>query len=222
MKKLIILGTGGNCIDILDTVNDINENNGHAIYQCIGFLDDNQENWGKVHYGIEVLGPLNSASSYSECLFVNGIGSPFNFWKKKNIISKTQMPLERFATIVHPSASVSKMAKLGHGTVVIQNVTIASNVTIGNHVIILPNTVISHDDSIGDYTCITGGVCISGGVTIGNSCYLGTNSAIIGNIAIGDYCLVGMGSVVIDSVEENTVVIGNPAKMLRKTIENEA
>ena len=222
MKKLIILGTGGNCIDILDTVNDINENNGHTIYECIGFLDDAQENWGKVHYGIKVLGPLSSSSNYNECLFVNGIGSSFNFWKKKGIISKAQLPIERFATIVHPSASVSNMAKLGHGTVVLQNVTIASNVNIGNHVIILPNTVISHDDSIGDYTCITGGVCVSGGVTIGDSCYLGTNSAINSNITIGDFCLVGMGSVVIESIEENSVVIGNPAKILRKTIENKA
>ena len=218
MEKLIILGTGGNCIDILDTINDINENNGQTIYKCIGFLDDNQEYWGKTHHGIEVLGSLNSASKYNECLFVNGIGSPYNFWKKKDIILKTQIPLEKFATIIHPSASVSKMAKLGHGTVVLQNVTIASNVTIGKHVIVLPNSVISHDDSIGDYTCITGGVCISGGVTIGTSCYLGANSSIIDNIAIGDFCLVGMGSVVIDPVEENSVVIGNPAKILRNTI----
>jgi sugar O-acyltransferase (sialic acid O-acetyltransferase NeuD family) len=220
MKKLIILGTGGNCIDILDTINDINESKGHTVYKCIGFLDDNPENLGKIHYGIKVLGSLNSASNYSECLFVNGIGSPFNFWKKKEIISKTQLPLEKFATIIHPSSSVSKMSNLGQGTVVLQNVTIASNVRIGNHVIILPNTVISHDDSIGDYTCITGGVCISGGVTIGHSCYLGTNSAIIGNIAIGNCCMVGMGSVVIDTIEENTVVIGTPAKFLRKTIDN--
>ena len=222
MKKLIILGTGGNCIDILDTVNEINEHSGQTIYECIGFLDDNQDCWGKVHYGIKVLGPLNSASNYTDCLLVNGIGSPFNFWKKKDIISSTRAPLEQFATIVHPSASVSKMAELGHGTVVLQNVTIASNVNIGNHVIILPNTVISHDDSIGDYTVVTGGVSISGGVTIGNSCYLGTNSAIIGNVVVGDYCLVGMGSVVINRIEENSVVIGNPAKFLRKTIENDA
>jgi len=222
MQKLIILGTGGNCIDILDTVNDINQCTGQTVYECIGFLDDNKENLGKVHYGVEVLGPLDSASIYSECLFVNGIGSHFNFWKKKDIVSKTQVPLERFATIVHPSASVSMMAKLGHGTVVFQNVTIASNVTIGNHVIILPNTVISHDDSVGDYACITGGVCISGGVKVGNSCYLGTNSAIIGNISIGDNCLIGMGSVVINTIEENSVVIGNPAEFLRRTIETEA
>jgi sugar O-acyltransferase (sialic acid O-acetyltransferase NeuD family) len=221
MQKLIILGTAGNSIDILDTVNDINQYKGRIVYKCIGFLDDQKEIWGKEYYGIEVLGPLNSAPNYDECLFINGIGSPSNFWKKKDIISKTQVHLDRFATIIHPSATVSKMAKLGYGTVVFQNVTITSNVSIGNHVIILPNTVISHDDYVGDYTCIAGGVCISGGVTIGKSCYLGTNSTIIGNISIGDHCLVGMGSLVIDSLDGNCVVVGNPAKYLRKTIETE-
>jgi sugar O-acyltransferase (sialic acid O-acetyltransferase NeuD family) len=217
-KKIIILGTGGNCIDILDTINDINAISRKPKYQCIGFLDDNENNWGREFYGVKVLGALDSASSYGECSFVNGIGSPFNFWRKKEIISKTQISYDRFETIIHPSASVSSMAYLGDGTVVLQHVTITSNVRIGNHVIILPNSVISHDDVIGDYTCITGGVCISGGVSIGHSCYLGTNSAIIGNIKIGDYCLVGMGSVVLDSIGDNTVVVGNPAQFLRKTI----
>ncbi|MBM3275434.1 MAG: hypothetical protein FJZ00_09785, partial [Candidatus Sericytochromatia bacterium] len=86
------------------------------------------------------------------------------------------------------------------------------------HVIILPNSIISHDDFVGDYTCITGGVCISGGVTVGHSCYLGTNSAIISNVQIGNYCLVGMGSVVLESVGDNSVVVGNPARFLRDTL----
>jgi len=217
-KKLIILGTGVNCIDILDTVNDINEGQRHLLYECIGFLDDNQKNWGKEHYGVKVLGPLESAQKYDDCFYVNGIGSSFNFWMKKEIISRTHVPLDRFETIIHPSASVSKMSKLGFGSVVLQNATITSNVSIGNHVIILPNATISHDDVIGSFTCITGGVCISGGVKIGESCYLGTNSAIKGNVSIGDYCLIGMGSVVIENLNENTVVAGNPAKFIRKTI----
>ena len=218
MKNLIILGFGGNCIDIIDTINEINEKNGKIIYECIGFLDDNQECWGKTHYGVKILGSLNTASNYNNCFFINGIGSSSNFWKKKDIISKTQIPLEKFTTIIHPSASVSKLAKLGYGTTILQNVTISSNVTIGNHVIILPNSVISHDSVIGDYTCITSGVCISGGVKIGSSSYLGTNSAIINNAIIEDYCLIGMGSIVINNVKANSVVIGNPAKFHRNTI----
>jgi sugar O-acyltransferase (sialic acid O-acetyltransferase NeuD family) len=217
-KKIIIFGMGGNCIDILDTINDINDSKQDNVYECLGFLDDDKPKWGKAFYGVKVLGPLRSAGQYSDCFFVNGIGSESNFWKKREIISKAGISLERFETLVHPTASVSRMSKLGYGAVVFQNVTIASNVSIGNHVIILPNTVISHDDVIGDYTCIAGGVCISGDVEIGHSCYLGTNSAIISRIRIGNYCLVGMGSVVLEDVPENAVIVGNPARFLRKAV----
>lgn len=217
--KIIILGTGGSSVDILDTINDFNEHHGRTAYECVGFLDDNQNIWGKKHYGFRVLGPLESALNYDDCFFINGIGSPFNFWKKKDIISKIRVPLDKFANIIHPTASVSKTSKIGFGSIIFQNVTIMSNVDIGKHVIILPNSVISHDDIIGDYTCIAGGVCISGSVKVGNSCYMGTNSTVIGNITIGDYCLIGMGSVVINDVGRNSVVVGNPAQFLRKTIE---
>ena len=218
-KKLIILGVGGNCIDILDTAICINAREGREVYRCVGFLDDNKETWGKEISGIKVLGALNSATGYADCFFVNGIGSSINFPGKADIISKTRIPLDRFETLVHPSAVVSKMACLGSGTIILQNVTVASDVIIGNHVIILPNSIVSHGCLINDYVCIAGGACISGGVKIDQSSYIGTNSTLIGNITIAQHCLVGMGSVVIKSVAENSVVVGNPAKFLRNTIE---
>lgn len=218
-KKILIFGTGGNCIDILDTINDINSSRQDHLYECIGFLDDDNQKWDKEFCGVKVLGPLASAGEYKDCFFVNGIGSTSNFWKKREFIAKTGICLERFETIIHPTAAVSRMVTLGYGTVVFQNVTITSNVKIGHHVIVLPNTVISHNDVIGDYTCIAGGVCISGGVEIGQSCYLGSNSSIMSNIQIGDYCLIGMGSVVLTDVPDNTVLVGNPATFLRKTLE---
>ncbi len=217
IRKIIILGTAGNSIDILDTINDINSATPSSRYECLGFLDDNQSAWGKELCGVKVLGPLSSTSEFPYSYFVNGIGSSSNFWKKEAIIAKTGVPLERFETIVHPSASVSRMARLGAGTVIFQNVTITNNVTVGNHVIILPNSVISHDDIIGDYTCIAGGVCISGGVRVGRACYLGTNSAIIENVTVGDCSFIGMGAVVLHHVPPNSVLVGNPARFLRHT-----
>jgi len=216
-KKVAILGTGGNSIDILDTINDVNRLERSPVYECVGFLDDNASLWGKDLQGLKVLGPLQDAHELGDCYFVNGIGAPSNFWKKEGIISKTGVLPDRFETIIHPSASVSTTARLGRGVVVFQHVVITSNVQIGSHVIILPNSVISHDDVIGDYTCITGGVCISGQVKVGKSCYLGTNSAIVGNVDIGDYCLIGMGSAVLHTIASNSVVVGNPARFLRHT-----
>ncbi len=220
-KNIIILGTSGNCIDILDTISDINNTQRKNMYKCVGFLDDNELHWGKEFQSIKVLGPLHTATKYRDCSFVNGIGSSSNFWKKDVIISKTGISLDRFENIIHPTASVSRTSKLGCGVVVFQNATITSNVSIGNHVIILPNSVISHDNVIGNFTCIAGGVCISGCVVVGCSCYIGTNSSIIGSVKIGDYCLIGMSSVVLNNVEENTVVVGNPAKVIRMTREKQ-
>ena len=217
-KNIIILGTGGNCIDILDTIHDINTAYGRNIYTCLGFLDDDYNKWGKEFYGIKVLGPLYSAHTYQNCYFVNGIGSPNSFLRKHELIKSTNIQIDRFETIIHPTASISKLSNIGRGVVVFQNVTITSNVHIGNHVIILPNAIVSHDDVISDYTCISGGVSISGKVTIGISCYIGTNASIIGSVTIGDRCLIGMGSVVLHNISDNTVVAGNPAKVLRHTI----
>src|SRR5215470_527985 len=125
-KKLIILGTGGNSIDILDAVNERNAHSRKQQYECIGFLDDDQQQWGKEIWGVQVRGPLESATHYPEAYFVNGIGNERNFWKKAAIIAKTGIPLDRFETIVHPTASVSCMATLGNGVVVLQQVTIAN------------------------------------------------------------------------------------------------
>jgi sugar O-acyltransferase (sialic acid O-acetyltransferase NeuD family) len=219
MKELIILGTGGNAVDILDTVRDINASRGTNTYKCLGFLDDNPQKQGQSINGIRVLGPLRSADQYRDCLFVNGIGNSRNFWKKPAILSQTGIPVERFATIVHPTASVSTMAKLGRGTVVFQNAVITSNAAIGDHVIILPNSIISHDAIIGDYTCIAGGACLSGGVQVGTACYIGSNSCIIENVVIGNECMVGMGSVVLKDVPANSTVVGNPARFLKNTID---
>ena len=213
----MILGASGNSQDILDTLNDINTVSGKMIYRCRGFIDENETKWGQEMSGIKVQGPLADAYKYTDCFFINGIGNPSNFFQKQKIISRTQLPLERFTTIIHPSASVSRTATLGRGVVVFQNATITTHVSIGNQVIILPNTVISHDTVIGHYTSIAGGVYVSGNVTVGDSCYIGAKSTLTGNISIGDYCLIGMGAVVLNSFDTNNVVVGNPAKFLRKT-----
>ena len=49
---------------------------------------------------------------------------------------------------------------------------------------------------------------------VGDNCFVGINSIIMPNVVIGDNCIVGAGSVVTKSVPENTVVAGNPARII--------
>ena len=215
MKDLIILGTVGNCLDILDAVLALNEVSAAPPYRIRGFLDDNRELEGTSVEGYPVLGTLAQAKQHADCVFINGIGSFRNYWRKPQIIAQTGIPLSQFETIVHPKASVSRFASLGHGTTVLQNATISSRAQVGSHVIILPNAIISHDVQVGDHSCIASAACIAGNVRVGRMCYLGANCSVRNDVALGDGCLVGMGAVVLEDVPEVTIVVGNPARAIR-------
>jgi sugar O-acyltransferase (sialic acid O-acetyltransferase NeuD family) len=215
VKDILILGTGGNCVDILDAILAINESAPSPVYRIRGFLDDDKGIWGQAVEGYPVLGRLSQATQHAECYFVNGIGSARNYRRKADIIASTNLPSDRFETIIHPQASVSRFASVDRGTVVLQNATINSRAKVGCHVIILPNAVISHDVEIGDYCCLASGACIAGNCRVGKACYLGANCSVAGYLNLGDGSLIGMGAVVLKDVAEATVIVGNPARVLR-------
>ncbi|WP_276529630.1 serine acetyltransferase [Psychroserpens algicola] len=50
---------------------------------------------------------------------------------------------------------------------------------------------------------------------IGDNVVVGANVAIIGDITIGDNVIIGAGSVIVKDVPSNSVVAGNPAKIIR-------
>ena len=74
---------------------------------------------------------------------------------------------------------------------------------------------------IGDLVTFAPGVKCNGNVTIEDHAYIGTGAIIKQGtpdrpIVIGEGAIVGMGAVVTKSVAAGSVVVGNPAKPLRK------
>ncbi|QNQ80523.1 serine O-acetyltransferase [Lactobacillus sp. PV034] len=51
---------------------------------------------------------------------------------------------------------------------------------------------------------------------IGNNVSVGANVIILGNCTIGDNVIIGAGSVVVKSIPSNSIVVGNPAKVIKK------
>ncbi|GAB4384121.1 acyltransferase [Albidovulum sp.] len=54
---------------------------------------------------------------------------------------------------------------------------------------------------------------------IGRNCFIGGRSMILPGVEIGDNCVVGAGSIVTRSVPPNSIVAGNPARVIRSGIE---
>lgn len=56
-------------------------------------------------------------------------------------------------------------------------------------------------------------------IKIGKNCFIGCNSLILKGTTLGDNCVVGAGAVVCGKFEDNCVIAGNPAKVIRRVTE---
>jgi maltose O-acetyltransferase len=53
-------------------------------------------------------------------------------------------------------------------------------------------------------------------ISIGDDCWIGGNSVICPGVTIGKGCVIGAGSVVTKDIPDNSLAVGNPAKIIRK------
>lgn len=54
-------------------------------------------------------------------------------------------------------------------------------------------------------------------IYIGNNTFIGMRATILPGTSIGDNCIIGAGAVVKGKIEDNTIVVGNPAKKINNT-----
>ena len=89
-------------------------------------------------------------------------------------------------------------------------------VTIEDDVFVGPNVVFTDDPH--PMGCAHYTEC-KGGATVRRFARIGANSTILPGVVIGANALVGAGSVVVDDVPEGMVVVGNPARIIRRVDE---
>lgn len=53
-------------------------------------------------------------------------------------------------------------------------------------------------------------------IVIGKGCFIGCNSLILKGTILGEGCIVGAGAVVSGKFEDNDVIAGNPARVIKK------
>ena len=75
---------------------------------------------------------------------------------------------------------------------------------------------IHHDCKIGKFVTIAPKAVLLGNVKIADYCYIGANSTVKQNIKIGKGAIVGAGAVVTKNVKSFDVVVGKPAKSIKK------
>ena len=84
-------------------------------------------------------------------------------------------------------------------------------IEIGNDVTLAPRVhILAHDASTFNHV----GYSKIGKVKIGNNVFIGANSTILPGVIIGNNTIIGAGSVVTKDIPENSIAVGNPAKVI--------
>jgi sugar O-acyltransferase (sialic acid O-acetyltransferase NeuD family) len=210
---LILLGAGGNVHDVLDIVDAVNADGSEV--NILGVLDDTRP-CGESHLGLEVLGELASCSEFSGAQFLSTIHNERVYRRHPQILARLRLPDDRFATLIHPGAGVSRRAEVGRGVYICDGASIAGGAVIGDHVSIGPHVVVGHDTRIERHSTVAAGALLAGGVFVGAASYIGSSASVRTDVAVGHEALVGMGAVVVHDVPAGYVVVGNPAHPLHR------
>lgn len=124
-----------------------------------------------------------------------------------------------FATLVHPTARVSRKSQLGEGTFLSAGVIVASYTTLGRHVFVNRGALIGHHTTIGDHVTIQPGANVAGVCRVGDRTYIGMAAVVLDRLKIGSQSVVGAGSVVTADVPDCVQVLGVPARIVKESID---
>jgi sugar O-acyltransferase (sialic acid O-acetyltransferase NeuD family) len=213
-RPLVIVGAGGFARETADAVRAVHWMDRE--YDLIGFLDDDPSLHGHEVAGLPVLGPVDAVRNDPDVALIVCVGRPDAYTARRDLVERLGLPEDRYATIVHPTASVGSTCRVGAGSAVLAHVSITADVTVGTHVAIMPQVVLTHDVRIDDYATLASGVRLGGGVHVGTGAYVASGVGVREGRRIGRWALVGMDSTVTRDVPDERVWFGSPARDVRR------
>jgi len=207
-KKILLIGGGGHCKSVLDSLFKTNQ------YSEISIID-RKENIGGEVLGIPIIGCDNDLLHFYKegyhYAFVT-VGSIGDSKLRIKLYKEIQEIGFEIPKIIDLTATVSNHAKVDNGVFVGKKAVINAGSFIRRGNIINTACIIEHDCIIGEFSHIGPGAVLCGEVQVGANTHIGARSVIKQQIKIGSNTIIGMGSVVLKDIEDNILAFGSPCK----------
>lgn len=203
-SRLVLIGGGGHCKSVLDTIIRLNTYSEVVITDC-------KLAAGTGILGCKVVGNDEMLPELFEQGFrdaVIAIGSIKSTDMRRDAFLKAQKVGFNFPDIIDPSAVVAESASIGAGVYIGKNAAVNADTVIDDMAIINTGAIVEHDCRIGKFTHVAVGAVVCGEAEIEKDVFVGANTVIIQGVKVGMKSIIGAGSVVIRNVSPNSTVVG--------------
>jgi sugar O-acyltransferase (sialic acid O-acetyltransferase NeuD family) len=206
--KLLIAGAGGHGRVVADAALAT------QAYSSLAFLDDRPSKTVTVE-GWPIIGSLDRLEELNADFghFVAGLGDAA---MRIDLLRRARRARFRCASIIHPTATVSRHCFIDEGTVVMAGACINVGARISAGCIINTGATVDHDCLLSEGVHICPGAHLAGNVEIGPRAWFGIGAVARQGIRIGANAVIGAGAVVIRDVPDNVTIAGNPARELER------
>jgi sugar O-acyltransferase (sialic acid O-acetyltransferase NeuD family) len=212
-SRVIGLGAGGHAKVLIEILQAM------GAMEITGLLDVDPKLWKTKLLGIVVLG----SDELLPKLFVHGIrhvfigvGTTGRSNRRRKLFVKAHNLGFVVIPCIHPSAVISPSAIFGEGPNVMAGAVVNSSARIGSNVIVNTGAIVEHDCILEDHSHVAPGARLASAVTVGEGAHVGIGASVRQCIRIGRNSVVGAGAAVVSDVPDDTIVVGVPARPLRK------
>ena len=207
-EKLVVFGAGGHAKVVIDIIEQ------QGTYEVAGLLDDDPKHKDKRFFGYPVLGTRAQLPALLSAQLRHAIVTIGDNASRTAVAAHLDQLGWRFASAVHPRASIGRGVEIGPGSVVMAGCVVNADTHLGRQVIVNTGATVDHDCRVEDAVHIAPGCHVCGGVSVGEGSLLGAGSTVTPGVRIGRKAIVGAGSTVIRDVADEAKVSGSPARPL--------
>jgi sugar O-acyltransferase (sialic acid O-acetyltransferase NeuD family) len=120
-----------------------------------------------------------------------------------------------FRTLIDPTATVAESATVGAGVTINAHVVVGAEAILDEFVQINRISSVGHHSQLSAFVTLGPGVTVASSVTLEPGVFVGAGATILPRVTIGHNAVVGAGAVVTKDVPALSLVVGNPARLVR-------
>ena len=172
-NKIIIIGAGGQGLELLDIINK------NKIFDFAGFVDP-KYSLKNEYCGYEIIGNDDDLDNLrSQGIKYAAIAAGWlNISLTKSLLNKVLNAGFVLPNLVHPNAYIYPSATLRGGVQVYANAVIGANADIGFASVVQNLALVSHDSILGSAVFVAPGAKIAGNVNVGDYAIIGMNATV--------------------------------------------